>query len=415
MITNGNIALALTWVDPSMSLPISDVLDVGREIWRVTEGSRYELWSAFAEARGIPQPLREPKWRSFAAECLDSPDIIERLAVEGGWDGHMVSANEQAVHETLWESMALNLPNWQAEHVSPRPSVPFGVGAIDDETGGIRCGTYTTVAGEPGCGKTALALSVAYRAMRQGEFSPVIYSLEVPALEVTDRLLAVHSNATAGLEPVWWASIGADLSRLAGGRWGMTDEERAAASERLAREHPGNAAVAAYHDFQAHFMGRYAIVDQPRGVDDVCAEIDALVREGIRPFPVIDYLRLLAPPASTAGAGEFERTSAISKALMECAKRNDVPMLVLSEIRKVGQNERGEPRLDWLKGTSQVGYDAGCVLLLMRDRDRDERFGGDRHIQAWVLKNRHGQSGGCARVAFNGGRNMFRSDSDEED
>ena len=89
--------------------------------------------------------------------------------------------------------------------------------------------------------------------------------------------------------------------------------------------------------------------------------------------------------------------------------------MVLAVIRRGGQNGRGEPRLDWLKGTSQVGYDAGCVLLLMRDRDRDERFGGDRHIQAWVLKNRHGQSGGCARVAFNGGRNMFRSDSDEED
>lgn len=413
MITSSNIALALTWVDPDQTLPIAQVLDVGREIWRVTEGSRYELWSAFAEARGIPQPLREPKWRSFAAECLDSPDVIERLAVEGGWDGHMVSANEQAVHETLWESMAMNLPNWQVEHVTPVPSVPFGIGSLDEVTGGIRGGTYTTVAGEPGCGKTALALSVAYRAMEQGEFVPVIYSLEVPALEVTDRLLSVHSNRVHGMEPVWWATVGDDLARLSGGRWGMDGRELAEAAERMVREHPGNAALVAYRDFQSRFMGRYAIVDQPRGVEALCAEVDQLVREGVRPFPVIDYLRLLEPPEETRGRSDYEQTSATSKALMACAKRNRVPMLVLSEIRKVNQNERGEPRLDWLKGTTQVGYDAGCVVMLMRDRDRDEREGGtDRHVVAHVLKNRHGRSFEDARLVFNGGRNMFRSDSD---
>lgn len=414
-VNSRNIASALTWVDEGMALRGSDVLDVGREIWRVTEGSRYELWSAFGGARGIPRAMLEPKWRSFAVECLDSPDVIGRLAAEGGWPGGYRSANEEPVHETLWESMAAHVPDWQLEHVTPRPSVPYGIGALDDATGGVRCGTYTTVAGEPGCGKTALALSVAYRAMAAGEFQPVIYSLEVPALEVTDRLLSVHSNATHGLEPVWWAHVGEDLARLAGGRWGMGEGERAAASVRLGEEHHDNAAIAAYRDFQARFFGHYAIVDQPRGVDELCAEVDELVREGVRPFPVIDYLRLLSPPAEAAGRGEFEQTSAISKALMACAKRNDVPMLVLSEIRKVNQNERGEPRLDWLKGTSQVGYDAGCVVLLMCDRERDAREGGiDRHIRAWVLKNRHGRSGECACMAFNGGRNMFRSDTDWE-
>ena len=408
MITSSNIALALTWVDPEFRLRGSDVLDVGREIWRVTEGSRYELWSAFAGARGIPQQLREPKWRAFATECLDSPDVIEDLAREAGWDGGSVSANELKVPETLWESMASALPNWQLEHVMSLPSVPFGISSLDDVTGGVRSGTYTTVAGEPGCGKTALALSVAYRAMAQGEFCPVIYSLEVPATEVVDRLLSVHTNAS-DLAPVWWATVGEDLSRLAGGAWGMSQGELEDASERLSREHPDNAAIAAYRDFQGRYMGRYAIIDQPRGVDALCAEVDQLVREGVRPFPVIDYLRLLEPPEEKRGSSEYEQTSATSKALMACAKRNRIPMLVLSEIRKVSSNERGEPRLDWLKGTSQVGYDAGCVVLLTRDQARDEPGSVERHIVASVLKNRHGRSHENASVIFNGGRNMFRS------
>lgn len=411
MITSSNIALALTWVDPEFKLRGTDVLNVGREIWRVTEGSRYELWSAFAEMRGIPQQLREPKWRSFAVECLDSPDVIEDLAVEGGWDGHAVSAHEEEVPETLWESMAMSLPDWQLEHVMSLPSVPFGISSLDDVTGGIRSGTYTTVAGEPGCGKTALALSVAYRAMAQGEFCPVIYSLEIPAIEVIDRLLSVHTNAV-GLDPVWWATVGDDLSRLAGGRWGMDERRLRDASVRLSQEHPDNAALVAFADFQRRYFGRYAIVDQPRGVDALCAEVDQLVREGIRPFPVIDYLRLLEPPEDKRGSSEYEQTSATSKALMACAKRNRIPMLVLSEIRKITANERGEPRLDWLKGTSQVGYDAGCVVLLTRDQERDQTGSVERHVVASVLKNRHGRSHEDARIVFNGGRNMFRSDMD---
>ena len=97
---------------------------------------------------------------------------------------------------------------------------------------------------------------------------------------------------------------------------------------------------------------------------------------------------------------------------MACAKRNRIPMLVLSEIRKITANERGEPRLDWLKGTSQVGYDAGCVVLLTRDQERDQTGSVERHVVASVLKNRHGRSNEDARIVFNGGRNMFRSDMD---
>ena len=406
MITSSNIALALTWVDPEFKLRGTDVLDVGREIWRVTEGSRYELWSAFAEVRGIPQQLREPKWRSFAVECLDSPDVIERLAVEGGWDGHAVSAHEEEVPETLWESMAMSLPDWQLEHVMSLPSVPFGISSLDDVTGGIRSGTYTTVAGEPGCGKTALALSVAYRAMAQGEFCPVIYSLEVPATEVIDRLLSVHTNAV-GLDPVWWATVGDDLSRLAGGRWGMDERRLKDASARLSQEHPDNAALVAFADFQRRYFGRYAIVDQPRGVDALCAEVDQLVREGIRPFPVIDYLRLLEPPEDKRGSSEYEQTSATSKALMACAKRNRIPMLALAEIRNVGEKERDNPRLNWFRGSGHVGYDAGCAVILTHD-SRPNASDSSRMLRANVVKNRHGRSGRSVPLEFIGGANVFK-------
>lgn len=413
-ITPSRLTAALSYIlDPTeVEIPIADVLDIGREIWRVSQGSRYELWSDFARARGIAGPLAEAKWRTYLAEP-DGPDVIERLARGQGWDGGFDrDAGTEDGPGDLWGDMVLGTcADYATEHVISPPRSPIGIGSLDKELGGgLASGTYTAIGGEGGSGKTALGVVAAYSAIVAGDFQPVIYSLEVTATEMMDRLLAVHSRVTDGLQPVWWATARDEVSRRGvdpRAAWSLDGEGRGALVHDYIVGHADDPVLAAWRDMQARYVGRFAIRTTVSGVDDVCAEVDALVADGIMPLPVIDHIHVLDPPTGTKADSEYERVTAVSHALMACAKRNRIPMLALAEIRNVGEKERDTPRLNWFRGSGHVGYDAGCAVILTHD-GRPNPSESSRTLLAHVVKNRHGRSGGRVPLEFIGGANVFK-------
>ena len=409
-ITPSRLTAALSYIlDPfEVEIGMADIIDIGREIWRVSQGSRYELWSDFAKARGISGQLAEAKWRTYLTEP-DGPDVIERLAREAGWDGGFDRSPDEP--DDLWGDMVLGTcPDYATQHVISPPRSPMGIAKLDLELGGgIASGTYTAVGGEGGSGKTALAVVAAYSAIAAGDFRPVIYSLEVTATEVMDRLLAVHSRV-AGLAPVWWAAARDEVSRRgvdARSAWSLDERGRDALVSGYVADHADDPVLAAYGDMQARYAGRFAVRTTVSGVEDVCNEVDALVASGIRPLPIIDHIHVLDPPAGTKADSEYERVTAVSHALMACAKRNRIPMLALAEIRNVGEKERDTPRLNWFRGSGHVGYDAGCAVILTHD-DRPNDSDSSRMLVAHVVKNRHGRSGGRVPLEFIGGANVFR-------
>lgn len=412
-ITPSRLVAALSFImDPTeVDLSIADVLDIGREIWRVSQGSRYELWSDFAKARGISGQLAEAKWRAYLAEP-DGPDVIERLAREQGWDGGFDrDPDTDGEPGDLWGDMVLGTcADYVTEHVISPPRSPIGIGSLDIELGGgLASGTYTAIGGEGGSGKTALGVVAAYSAIVAGDYKPVIYSLEVTATEMMDRLLAVHSRV-AGMQHVWWATARDEVSRRGvdpRAAWSLEDGERGALVSDYLSDHGDDPVLAAFRDMQSRYVGRFAIRTTVSGVDDVCAEVDALVADGIMPLPVIDHIHVLDPPVGTKADSEYERVTAVSHALMACAKRNRIPMLALAEIRNVGEKERDTPRLNWFRGSGHVGYDAGCAVILTHD-SRPNQSESSRMLLAHVVKNRHGRSGGRVPLEFIGGANVFK-------
>lgn len=412
-ITPSRLVAALSFImDPTeVEISMADMLDIGREIWRVSQGSRYELWSDFAKARGISGQLAEAKWRAYLADP-DGPDVIERLAREQGWDGGFDrEAGTEDEPGDLWGDMVLGTcADYATEHVISPPRSPIGIGSLDMELGGgLASGTYTAIGGEGGSGKTALGVVAAYSAIVAGDFKPVIYSLEVTATEMMDRLLAVHSRV-AGMQHVWWATARDEVSRRGvdpRAAWSLDDEGRGALVRDYLVGHEDDPVLAAFRDMQSRYVGRFAIRTTVSGVDDVCAEVDALVADGIMPLPVIDHIHVLDPPTGTKADSEYERVTAVSHALMACAKRNRIPMLALAEIRNVGEKERDTPRLNWFRGSGHVGYDAGCAVILTHD-DRPNPSESSRMLLAHVVKNRHGRSGGRVPLEFIGGANVFK-------
>ena len=349
---------------PDMSL--GDVTDVGREIWRTTNGEWYQPWSTFAKAYGWSGEEAAAAWKEFSVEP-DGPNVIE------AWGAFH---SEQRRAPDLWRSVQeAEGFDYLAAHDNPLPRCPLGVPVLDRALGGgIVAGTYLVVGGGPGAGKTALAIQAAYCAAWRGDWMPLVYSAEIGAQDVWDRLLTVHSGCTGELRQCWWA-----------GRKGPDDGLREA-----------------YEDFQAKYGDRVAVRAEVTDVRQVVSEVTELASAGYPIFPIIDHLHVMDPPDPKSS--EYEGVSQMSGMLRELAKRCRVPMLVLAELRNTNQKEEDTPRVTWFRGSGKVGYDAGAAVILMRDGDQQ---GESTPTLAHVVKNRYGTTGVSVPLRFVGGRNWM--------
>lgn len=297
-----------------------------------------------------------------------------------------------------------------AHAMQPDP-LPTGISALDAKLGGgIPVGTFTVVAGEAGCGKSAFATVASYEAATRGR-TPVFFSMEMPAQMVISRMLSVHTakvrerQAAEGvpedemMRQVWWSTTHNVVRMIAG--HSITDPREAASY--VAEHLYADPVLSAWDDFERTVWPWIAIPDQVRTVTDACGIVDELCRCGVRPLVVLDYLQL---GADEDGEGsEYERVTRGSGMLLACVKRWQIPAIVISSMRNVGREERKEaPTLSMLRSSGRIGFDAGTVIVLKRS---GERQGIEQPIEAHIVKNRVGPSGDFVSLMFNGGKNSF--------
>lgn len=396
------LAAALTWL---IDVPIdrATIIDAGREIHR-TSGT-YQHWSNFAQAHGIGGEETSRLWSAFAADH-DGPDVLDRLLRESGWDAPKPP--------DPWDAICRkDAVDYAAEHIIHPPVARTGIYQLDDIIGGIVAGTYTAIGGEGGAGKTAMALTIAYQAVLDGKWLPLVYSAEIGLVECWDRLLSIHTRrnrnrfGTEGL--VFWANARNSADRRIGDArswelWGAPQGIRSkAVSDYRAAYGDRDPVLVAYEDFQRLYPNRIAIRDTQITCDAICAEVRELTRAGVRVMPIIDHIHAIEPPSGT-DKGEYEGITAISGALMHLAKECRCPMIALSELRNIKDGERDAPQLSWFRGSGHVGYDAGCAIVLVAD---GERTRDGQPIAAHVIKNRRGTRD-TAHLVFSGAEQIFR-------
>ena len=303
------------------------------------------------------------------------------------------------------------------EYVMKPDPMPLGIPRLDAELGGgIPVSTYTTVAGEPGTGKSALACVAAYYAALNGRFV-LYYSFEMPSSMVISRLLSVHTahrremEQMAGIpfqaqtKQVWWSST-EHITERNGGRRIQTEAE---AAEYMRDHGSSDNVLVAWEDFRRTVWPRIAVMETMESVAWACGHIQLLASSGLGVLPIIDYVQL----GAMGEEKEYERLSTASRQLQQTAKQCRIPMIVISSMRNLGREERKEaPTLSMLRGSGNIGYDAGTVIMLQRDREREK--GMDEHqlrsnkpVLAHIIKNRVGQSGIGVPLMFNGGMNHF--------
>jgi len=241
-----------------------------------------------------------------------------------------------------------------------------GYKALDSMTSGLHPDELIILAARPGVGKTAFALNVAQNIGTKTDETVAIFSLEMGAEQLVNRMLCAEGTI--------------DATHLRNGQ--LTEEE-----------------------FQNLYVAMGSLSQSSIYIDDTpgirTAEIRAKCRrlkqeKGDLGLIVIDYLQLIE------GSGKESRqqeVSEISRQLKKLSKELSVPVVALSQLsRGVEQRQDKRPILSDLRESGSIEQDADIVAFLYRedyyrDEDGEEDDTADNVVEVILEKNRSGARG----------------------
>ena len=240
-----------------------------------------------------------------------------------------------------------------------------GFVGLDKITTGLHEGNLIILAARPAMGKTALALNIAKHVATVERKPAVIFSLEMGAEELIERMVA-----SEGMIPGYHLKTG-NLS---------TDEWK-----RLVHA-------------QSNLYDVPIFVDDTAGIriSDIRSKARKLSQEmGGLGIIIIDYLQLIT---GSKRENRQQIVSEISRELKILAKDLRVPVIALSQLsRSVEQRQDKRPMLSDLRESGSIEQDADIVAFLYRDAYYQKEQADSQEVnnvtELILEKNRHGSLG----------------------
>jgi len=271
------------------------------------------------------------------------------------------SSTARAAREILAETMKA-IESYQSGRVV---GVPTGFQRLDELTCGLQAADFVVLAGRPGMGKTAFALSLLGNTAINHRKKVVFFSLEMGAEQLMQRVLCSR------------ASI--DMHRLRQGK--LTSEE-------FSRIHYNTAPIA----------------DSPIFIDDHPGLNLPQLRSKCRNLKktqgldliIIDYLQLMDGEKGIENRNQ--EISKISRGIKMLAKELKLPVIALSQLSRKTEDRPGaskEPQLSDLRDSGAIEQDADMVWFVHREdyyrRNRDEEgeFGEQASPQNFLIVAKH--------------------------
>ncbi|MEO6412019.1 MAG: DnaB-like helicase C-terminal domain-containing protein [Pedococcus sp.] len=266
---------------------------------------------------------------------------------------------------------------------------PTGFDSLDVAlTGGFRSGELVLLGGPQGLGKTAMALQMLRNSVAANR-SAVLFSYEHDAHSMLERLIAIEAGAIAGTDAVGLTKIRAGFEA----RHSLAKSMR----ERFGDTVGGREAVEALESY-----GQRLHVHTSSGMHTTLGEIRAAVKEVIEsdgrpPLVLVDYLQKV-PVAGVVS--EEERVSIVVEQLKDMALELGVPVLAIVAADKSSLVAGRRMRVNDLRGSSALAYEADVVLILNDKYDIVAKhhlvyhLGNAERFRHWVVmsieKNRNG-------------------------
>ena len=240
-----------------------------------------------------------------------------------------------------------------------------GFVGLDKITTGLHEGNLIILAARPAMGKTALALNIAKHVAVQEHKPTVIFSLEMGAEELIERIVA-----SEGMVPGYHLKTG-NLS---------TDEWK-----RIVQA-------------QSNLYDTPIFVDDTAGIriSEIRSKARKLSQEmGSLGIIIIDYLQLIT---GSKGENRQQIVSEISRELKILAKDLRVPVIALSQLsRSVEQRQDKRPMLSDLRESGSIEQDADIVAFLYREayyqKEQADSQEANNVTELILEKNRHGSLG----------------------
>lgn len=227
--------------------------------------------------------------------------------------------------------------------------------ALNELMEGFQPGNLIVLAARPSVGKTAVALNLGWGIKDRANVA--FYSLEMTKDEIFRRLASLETGI-----PIKQIRPKAEYET----------------STRLAEE------------FLPVFEeANFEIVTNPQGftMADLRSHALKLKAEGNLDILFIDQLDKIRPSGRLASATEYEILTKHSTALKQLALELQIPVIVLAQINREGNEE---PTLKHLKGSGQLEQDADLVFIIHRKIDQQDR---ETELSFTIAKNRQGQTG----------------------
>lgn len=257
--------------------------------------------------------------------------------------------------------------------------IPTGYPDMDNILAGFQKSDLIILASRPSIGKTTLALDFA-RLIATKEKIPVgIFSLEMSADQLIDRMLAAQS--------------GVDLWRLRTGRLKAGEGD---------------------DDFQRIGNAMGSLSEAPIYIDDAGSANVMEMRTMSRRLQsehnvgliIIDYLQLME--GRGGGDNRVNEISEISRALKQLARELNIPIVAISQLSRAVESRSPQiPKLSDLRESGSIEQDADVVMFLYRE-DREKPDTPNKNVvEVHIAKHRNGPIGRLS-LYFNENSTTFK-------
>ena len=280
----------------------------------------------------------------------------------------------------------------QARSDEATPVWPTGFHLLDQTlSDGFRSGDLVLLGGPQGLGKTTWVLQVARNLAATGR-PVVVFSFEHDIATLLVRLVTLEAGVIGGI-------VAPAVSRIRA-TFESADGRTGSVAARLADTESGVEAAARVREY-----GDRLLLHRSTGTSTGLATIAAAVAQvkeatGEAPLVVVDYLQKVHVPDAD---NEYERITAVAEGLKDLALDHGVPVLAVVASDKEGLTVGKRVRVNNLRGSSALAYEADTVLLLNNKYDVVARhhlvysMGNVETFKNWsvltVEKNRNGRAG----------------------
>jgi replicative DNA helicase len=277
----------------------------------------------------------------------------------------IANKGSQSIARPIKDSLRDALERFDHLHKTPGAmrGVPTGFKELDSKLSGLQNSDLIILAARPSMGKTSLALDIARHAVVNQNIATVIFSLEMSAQQLTDRMVAAESRVDA------WKLRTGQLSK----------EE----------------------DFDKIRDAVDTLSRAPLFIDDQPAANILRMRSTARRIKtehnlgliIVDYLQLMNPTASRNTDSVVQQVTEISRSLKQLAREMNVPVLALSQLSRAVEQRGGKPRLSDLRDSGSIEQDADVVMFIHREDKLKEDSNKKNIAEIMIEKHRNGPTG----------------------